>query len=334
MVRGLNKWTLSDGSMKNRTTRGSRALWYHYNALGEAFIILEIARAANVEIPTTLEKKLLKAVELFQDAYLDHSVIEPWAKKRHNGQASNGHQEFSSSLDSLAFNASWLQIFQLRYPEHRTAKWLNQELTSKSRSLKINPITGVTLGCIHKALVDNSPEGLAKNEANKIKDLSKLSVFNIDGETFNLTLDKVAFIETGAFKLERSAEYFKPYQWHKSKIQGSLKLSSDKKISFSTLVFKQAGDQEQRLVINLDHPTLRSLKRHIDSLQKKCGKGLMEWGWLSFISETNDIEDAKNQQCHYDYFKDAHDQPAWELFQTVLGGTDSILDYLQTNVER
>ena len=34
--------------------------------------------------------------------------------------------------------------------------------------------------------------------------------------------DKVAFIETGAFKLERSAEYFKPYQWHKSKIQGCL----------------------------------------------------------------------------------------------------------------
>jgi len=24
---------------------------------------------------------------------------------------------------------------------------------------------------------------------------------------------------------------------------------------------------------------------------------------------------------------------AWELFQAVLGGTDSILDYLQTNVE-
>ena len=60
----------------------------------------------------------------------------------------------------------------------------------------------------------------------------------------------------------------------------------------------------------------------------------MEWGWLSFISETNDIKDAKNQQCHYDYFKDADGQPAWELFQTVLGGTDAILGYLQTNVER
>ena len=58
-----------------------------------------------------------------------------------------------------------------------------------------------------------------------------------------------------------------------------------------------------------------------------------EWGWLSFISKTNDIEKASEQQCHYDSFKEANDEKAWELFQTVLGGTDSILDYLQTNVE-
>jgi len=63
--------------------------------------------------------------------------------------------------------------------------------------------------------------------------------------------------------------------------------------------------------------------------------GLMdEWDWLSFITKTSDIKTAKNQQCHYDYFKEANDKPAWELFQTVLGGTDSILGYLQTNVER
>ena len=101
MVKGLDEWTLADGSMKDRTTRGNRALWYHSNALGEAFIILEIAKIANVKIPNSLETKLLKAAELFNDAYLDHSVIEPWAKKRHNSQASNGRQEFNSNLDSI-----------------------------------------------------------------------------------------------------------------------------------------------------------------------------------------------------------------------------------------
>jgi len=75
-------------------------------------------------------------------------------------------------------------------------------------------------------------------------------------------------------------------------------------------------------------------KQHSDSLQKKCGSELMnEWGWLSFISETTNFEEASEQQCHYDYFKEANDKEAWELFQAFLGGTNSILDYLQTNVE-
>tara|TARA_B100000809_G_C14898358_1_gene445314 strand:- start:97 stop:780 length:684 start_codon:yes stop_codon:yes gene_type:complete len=154
MVKGLDEWTLADGSLKNRTTRGNRALWYHHAAIGEAFIIMEIARTANVEIPATLEKKLLKAVELFHDTYLDHSVIEPWAKKAHNSQASNGHQEFSGRLDWISYYSSWFNIFQLRYPEHRTAKWLKTQLTKKAFSLKIAENTGVTLGCIHNALAE------------------------------------------------------------------------------------------------------------------------------------------------------------------------------------
>jgi len=157
MVKGLDQWTFDDGSLKNRTTRGDRALWYHHSAIGEAFIVMEIARTANVEIPARLEKKLLKAVELFNDAYLDHSVIEPWAKKAHNSQASNGHQNFTP-INWVSHYSAWFNIFQLRYPEHRTAKWLNKVLTSQSMSLKIAENTGVTLGCIHKALADSSRE--------------------------------------------------------------------------------------------------------------------------------------------------------------------------------
>ena len=157
MVKGLDKWTFDDGSLKELTTRGNKALWYHHRGIGEAFIIMEIARTINVDIPVRLEKKLLKAVELFHDTYLDHSVIEPWAKKAHNSQPSNGRQKFPS-LDWVSNYSSWFNIFQLRYPDHRTAKWLNKTLTSKSMSLKIAENTGVTLGCIHKALADNSRE--------------------------------------------------------------------------------------------------------------------------------------------------------------------------------
>ena len=79
----------------------------------------------------------------------------------------------------------------------------------------IDETIGFNPNCTDKALAaDNSLEELAKKEAKQIEATSQLSIFKIDGETFNLTLDKVEFIETGSFKLERSAEYFKPYQWH------------------------------------------------------------------------------------------------------------------------
>jgi hypothetical protein len=52
---------------------------------------------------------------------------------------------------------------------------------------------------------------------------------------------------------------------------------------------------------------------------------------LNRLIKTTNTKIAKNQQCHYDYFKSSNDEEAWKLFQAILGGTDSILDYLETN---
>ena len=179
-------------------------------------------------------------------------------------------------------------------------------------------------------------EKLAKKEEALIEAASKLSIFKIEGETFSLNLDKVDFIETKSFKLERNEKYLQPYQLHKAFIHGDLGVRSDniKKINFGTLVFKQAGTL-QRLTINVGDRSVNLFKQHSDSLQKKCGSELMnEWGWLSFISETTNFDEASEQQCHYNYFKEANDKEAWELFQTVLGGSNNILAYLENNVER
>ncbi len=168
----------------------------------------------------------------------------------------------------------------------------------------------------------------------QIEAASELSIFEFDGESFNLTLDKVDFIETRPFELERKAEYLKPYQLHKAVIDGRLRTGKHWHYQFLTLVYKYDDTEEQKLVIHVDDRTIKPLKRHKDSLEKKCGpQRRLEWGWLNFISKTNDINNAKNQQCIYDYFKEANDDSAFELFQAILGGTDSILDYLQTNVE-
>jgi hypothetical protein len=309
MVKGLDEWTFADGSMKNLTTRGNRALWYHHRGIGEAFIIMEVARTANVEIPDTLEKKLLKAVELFHDAYLDHSVIEPWAKEAHNSQASNGHQEDMPDLVDVSTLSAWFNIFQLRYPEHRTAKWLNQELTSNSNSLKIAENTGVTLGCIHQALADSSPEGLAKQEAKRISaDLEQAKKISVD-------LEQAKQISVD---LEQAKQ-----------ISADLELPI-----FDDVEYKLEG---QILKINIFGPKMKPLIRHLASLQRKCGSGLItgkRWDWLSFVSSDSDnIRNSNNQQCHYDYYKSSNDNEAFELFQAVLSGTDSIFDYLETNVE-
>ena len=154
MINGADKWVSLDGSIKDRTTRGNRALWYHHTGLGESFMILEMAKAANVEIPINYEKKLLKAAELFQDTFLDHLVIEPWAKKAHNSQPSNGVQKFNKNLDNITFNGPWFHIIQYRFPNHRTSKFIKSEMSNKARSLNSDEITGINMGCIYSSLAN------------------------------------------------------------------------------------------------------------------------------------------------------------------------------------
>ena len=164
--------------------------------------------------------------------------------------------------------------------------------------------------------------------------LAEIPIYDMNDEALNLVLDKVDFIETGSFKLERKREYLKPYQLHKGFIDGDLKTKGSGTIKLRTLIYKYADAQEQKLVIHTDDQTISPLKRHKDPLERKCGLWVMQYGWLGLISKTNSIKNAKNQQCIYDYFKEANDKEAFELFQAVLGGTDSILNYLVENVER
>ena len=120
--------------------------------------------------------------------------------------------------------------------------------------------------------------------SNKIEELqsatlSSVSIFELDNKTFKLKIDKVNFIETKPFKLERDKKYLQPFQLHKADIFGNLRARSDntKKINFGTLVFKQDGTL-QRLTINVGDRTVNLFKQHSDSLQKKCGSELInEW---------------------------------------------------------
>ncbi|MDA8692329.1 alginate lyase family protein, partial [Candidatus Pseudothioglobus singularis] len=165
--------------------------------------------------------------------------------------------------------------------------------------------------------------------------LAEIPIYDMNDEALILNLDQAEF-----FEISPPNQQNKNVGWetHKAEIYGELRLENFQIPKFRPLAFKFDVLNESRLSINvgeLNAPEFRPFTRHQASLQKECGLGLMnEYDWMSFVSETTNMKSAKNQQCHYDYFKDANDEEAWKLFQAVLGGTDSILNYLEESVER
>jgi hypothetical protein len=165
--------------------------------------------------------------------------------------------------------------------------------------------------------------------------LAEIPIYDMNDEALILNLDQAEF-----FEISPPNQQNKNVGWetHKAEIYGELRLENFQIPKFRPLAFKFDVLNESRLSINvgeLNAPEFRPFTRHQASLQKECGLGLMnEYDWMSFVSETTNMKSAKNQQCHYDYFKDANDEEAWKLFQAVLGGTDSTLNYLEESIER
>ena len=330
----MDRLFFEDGYINNNSFRGTKAQWYHSMGLNVALSYVYIADLWGAEVPKKLRNKLVKASEVMNLAITDWDKFtsRKYSGTQHNKISSKDSarlhtNNFTFALDTLMKIVTDVELEQdsvyLKKRKYRMQFGIDQ-------TIGFNP------NCTLEALaLANSPEELAKQDAKRIKVASELSIFEVEGETLSLNLDKVEFIETGPFKLERSAEYLRPYQLHKGFINGKLKTKSNGSNWFNNvLVYKHDSGPEQKLVINVDSPKTMPLKRHKDDLEKKCGSKAMEWGWLTFISQTNDSMSARNQQCIYNYFKEANDKQAFELFQAVLGGTDSILNYLEENVER
>ena len=187
-----------------------------------------------------------------------------------------------------------------------------------------------------KAKKDQEQEQLETKKAQEQEQLlAEIPIYDMNDEALILNLDQAEF-----FEISPPNQQNKNVGWetHKAEIYGELRLENFQIPKFRPLAFKFDALNESRLSINvgeLNAPEFRPFTRHQASLQKECGLGLMnEYDWMSFVSETTNMKSAKNQQCHYDYFKDANDEEAWKLFQAVLGGTDSTLNYLEESVER
>lgn len=150
-VRGLGKLFLADGSIRDITTRGNRALHYHSSALNETLVSLEMMRAAGGRVPSELESKLHEAVRLFIAGVRDPGALDPWAKEAHNAIYRPGQQEFDRAWWNRGFAGSWWHIYIYRYPERPEAKWLRAAAGPTSGSARADEQVGVALGCIYRA---------------------------------------------------------------------------------------------------------------------------------------------------------------------------------------
>ena len=98
----LNKVVLEDGSIKERTTRGNKALWYHHTGLIETIITLEMARKHGIRIPPSLGKRIERAGEIFIKGFEDHSYMDKWAKVAHNSVFTPGATPIMNSTSNSA----------------------------------------------------------------------------------------------------------------------------------------------------------------------------------------------------------------------------------------
>jgi len=150
----LDGLLLDDGSIKDRTTRGNRALWYHHSSLAELMITLEMARRFDLPIPTNLDQRIQMAGEIFLEGFLDHSYLDKWAKVAYRGIFTPGQQEFPKSIN-LPNGNSWFYIYAFRYPNNPVAKRLMSLLKEEKPNIaRRDGLVGFGLGCIYAVAND------------------------------------------------------------------------------------------------------------------------------------------------------------------------------------
>ncbi len=140
----------ADGSIEDRTTRGDRALWYHYNGLGEVVMSMEMMRAVGMPVDPQLEDRLHAAVDLFIRATDDYAVIHPWASRRHNSSYEGETQDWDRwTWMESDFAGSWLHVYPYRYPGHPNAIALAERVDWRAKSASVDIDYGLGVGCLY-----------------------------------------------------------------------------------------------------------------------------------------------------------------------------------------
>ena len=158
LERGLGQYVYSDGSIKNRTTRGDRALWYQFTSIGEVVVSLEMLRAAGMQPAPEFEERLHAAVDLFLRALDDYSVIHPWARQRHKSSYMGKTQDWNrSGWPDQDFGGTWLHIYPYRFPDHPNSAALRRLVSWYAGSATEDSDLGFGAGCIYNLAAGRVP---------------------------------------------------------------------------------------------------------------------------------------------------------------------------------
>ena len=293
-----------DGYINNNSFRGARAQWYHSFGLNVGLGYVYIAKLWGAEIPEKLHNKLVKASEVTNLAITDW---DEFTSRKYSGTQHNK----ISSKDSARYHTNHMAFALDTLMEIITGVELGIDTVYLQKRkyhmlFGIDEMIGFNPNCTFEALaLANSPEELAKKTA---AEKTKL-------DTEEKEKAKLDAVEKAKAEAEKA----------KAELEADLELPI-----FDDVEYKLEG---QILKVNTFDPKMKPLMRHMGGLMMKCGFGLItgeKKGWLSFVSSNSDnIRNSNNQQCHYDYYKSSNDNEAFELFKAVLSGTDSVLDYLQ-----
>ncbi len=151
LIEHLDTQVLDDGALKDRTTRGNKALWYHHSAMHETMVSLEVARRFGVSIPKDLDRRIELAGSLFINGYRDNAFMDKWAKVAHNGVYEQGKQDFRNTIDKMPNGHSWFYIYAYRYPDSTLTTALEDMLSGAFRQAVKEGMVGFGLGCIYAA---------------------------------------------------------------------------------------------------------------------------------------------------------------------------------------
>ena len=139
-----------DGSVRQRTTRGNRALGYNYTSIGEIVMTMEMMRASGPSVDPGMKERLHKAVDIFVRAVDDFGVIDPWAEQRHNSVNDGETQDWKRfGWENTGFGGSWMHVFVYRYPDHPNAQALAAKVPWQAGSATTDTDYGLPMGCIY-----------------------------------------------------------------------------------------------------------------------------------------------------------------------------------------